>query len=170
MTVFHFHNVNPSVLRVLPHLFRSVAILPDSFPMVKVAIICHAYCIKTEDYEVVGDVCYSGEKGIRKAVLSKLVENPSVLAHVHEFLSHHLKGCQLDGTHASLVKCVCSMLAKVGKVTYNSGNLTVDQLDASKIANTEAPVCARCCGTGCRCRAILDNNQAIKKKGCQPGC
>ena len=60
------------------------------------------------------------------------------------------------------------MLAKVGKVTYNSSNLTVDELDASKLAKIEAQFVLDAAAQGVPVEPFLTTDQAIKEKAASP--
>ena len=47
---FHFHFVNPSVLRVEPKIFVCMAALPDECPLSRVALACWSYMVPPERY------------------------------------------------------------------------------------------------------------------------
>ena len=72
---FHSHFVNPSVLRLEPKTFGSLAALPDNRPLSRVSLACWAYMVPEESYVRCGPyfLALGVTEGRIKEVVKKIV-------------------------------------------------------------------------------------------------
>ena len=72
ITLYHFHFVNPSVLRVHPEMLGDLSALAAKYGISKVAVIAFSYMVAEEHYDHVGNICYAA--GVKKEKIGKLAE------------------------------------------------------------------------------------------------
>ena len=73
ITLYHFHFVNPSVLRVHPEMLGDLSALADKYAISKVAVIAFSYMVAEEHYDHVGNICYA--VGVKKDRIGNLAGN-----------------------------------------------------------------------------------------------
>ncbi len=115
--LFHFHYVNPQALRVEPCLLGWLAQMPERCPLVRVALLCHAYMVDPKYYARCGH--YFLARGLTEAQVKAAASGEAGaarLAEIESFLWALVRVVDLSTTQGTVLKSVASLLCRAGSL------------------------------------------------------